>query len=209
MLTPQSRRRSGCPAKAISSVTRRARISDAGSPFRTALADIDKIEPDGKYSVKVQLKNPNAALLASLYDAKITGGMHGDLLRLLGALKYRTSYGQNVLAHSIEVANLCGMMAAELGANVKIARRAALLHDVGKAIDHEVEGTHAPEVGRLPQRVRREDPPPVPGALLCLPAPLQNAASLCALRPTLAAIPGSLLSHDRASAQPPPGRASH
>ena len=64
--------------------------------------------------------------------------MNNDLIRLLGALKYRTSYGQNVLAHSVEVANLCGMMAQELGANVQISRRAALLHDVGKAIDHEV-----------------------------------------------------------------------
>src|SRR3712207_3762997 len=79
----------------------------------------------------------------ALYDAKISCGMHNDLLRLLGALKYRTSYGQNALAHSVEVANLCGMMAQELGANVKIARRAALLHDVGKGIDHEGEGTPA------------------------------------------------------------------
>src|SRR5918911_717029 len=93
----------------------------------------------------------------ALYDAKITGGMHGDLLRLLGALKYRTSYGQNVLAHSVEVANLCGMMAQELGANVKVARRAALLHDVGKAIDHEVEGTHALIGGRFAKKCGESD----------------------------------------------------
>ncbi len=88
----------------------------------------------------------------AVYDANISGGLHGDLIRLLGALKYRTSYGQNVLAHSVEVANLCGMMAAELGANVKIARRAALLHDIGKAIDHEVDGTHALIGGRVAKK---------------------------------------------------------
>lgn len=95
---------------------------------------VQKVQKDVEETIKEAGEN-------ACFDADINN-IHPELVKILGRLKYRTSYGQNVLNHSLEVSYIAGMLAAEVGANEKVARRAGLLHDLGKAVDHEVEGTH-------------------------------------------------------------------
>jgi ribonuclease Y len=87
----------------------------------------------------------------ALLEARVTG-VHPELVRVLGRLKFRTSYGQNVLDHLVECSQIAALMAGELGASAEVARRAAMLHDIGKAVSHEVEGTHAVVGARLARR---------------------------------------------------------
>ena len=104
------------------------------------------------YQAKSELESHMVELgEESALDAGVQG-LHPELVKVLGRLKFRTSYGQNVLAHSVEVARLAAMMADELGASPKTARRAALLHDVGKAVTHEIEGPHALVGGELARK---------------------------------------------------------
>jgi ribonuclease Y len=128
----------------------------------TARLTLEKLLQDGRIhparieEVYYQVKSD---LEAHLIEAGEQGafeagvqGLHAELIGYLGRLKFRTSYGQNVLAHSVEVARLASMMASELGASAKTSRRAALLHDIGKAVTHEMEGPHALVGGELARK---------------------------------------------------------
>jgi ribonucrease Y len=106
-----------------------AKIEDAIAQAKQEMAiDIKKAGEDAAYELGI-------------------AGLDPKLVQIVGRLKYRTSYGQNVLRHSVEVANLAGLLATDLGANVTVAKKAGFLHDIGKAVDHEIQGTH-PEIGR-------------------------------------------------------------
>ena len=102
-------------------------------------AHIEKIVEDETKAVE---KIINEAGEQAAYDANITG-MHPEVLRMMGRLKFRTSYGQNQLAHAVEVSKLAGILAAEIGANVELSKLGGFLHDIGKAMDHNQDGTHA------------------------------------------------------------------
>lgn len=149
-------------------------------------ARIEEVVSDVENEVEKEIQKAGEE---AIYDIG-AHNMHPELVKLVGKLKYRTSYSQNILSHSLEVAFICGILAAEIGYDQKLARRAGLLHDIGKALDHEVEGSHI-EIGE--ETVRKYGEPPEvieavakahdPQPQAILPILVQAADAISAARP--------------------------
>ena len=182
--------------------TPEAVILSGHNPIRREIArlSIEKLVSDGRIHparVEEVVKKVEGEVMKSIKEAgeratfdTALHGIHPEIQKLIGRLKFRTSYAQNVYAHSMEVAFICGVMASELGIPVKLAKRAGLLHDIGKAVDHEVEGPHAAigadlakkygEKGKVLEAIGQHHDPEPESMLAVL---VQAADTLSAARP--------------------------